>query len=269
MPRRRSKFFTVLVLDDQDQVRRLRLTARAVRVGIAALVVAGLAVALLLLGFTADRFTIAKLERELALQRAPAAETTAVGGSRYQPIDPALLAAADGQEPLAAVQRFFAAPISDWLDVPHRWPLRGWVTSEFGVRANPVTGEGEMHRGIDIAAPIGREVVAPAAGEVLHVGKQPGFGDVVVLGHGEGVTTYYGHLDQELVVLGQTLEEGQVFARSGNSGQSTGPHLHYEVRRFGVPVDPRPYLPEMGQAPVEALSPPPPAAIMADEPTPE
>ncbi len=249
MTRRRSKFYTLLVLDDAGRVRRLRLQASTLRAALAGLGVAGFLMALLLLVFVSDRFTIAGLERQLQGPEPVAAPQTTTA-PEYETIDPTLLAqASERREAAQPVARYFSAAMSGEFDVPHRWPLRGWVTSEFGPRRNAVTGLGEMHRGIDIAATVGSEVRAPAAGTVLVAGEEPGFGEVIAIAHGQGIVTYHGHLDLAFVVVGQHVAAGRTIGRSGNTGVSTGPHLHYEVRRYGIAVDPRGYLPRLGQAP--------------------
>lgn len=123
------------------------------------------------------------------------------------------------------------------------WPVRGEISSPFGLRIHPIYRVPAFHAGIDIAVPEGTRVCAAAPGRVVTAGWEGGFGYLVVLDHGDGYTTYYGHLSRVLVQVGQFVEIGEVIALSGNTGLSTGPHLHFEVRRDGVAVDPLSLLP--------------------------
>ncbi|MCX7750425.1 MAG: M23 family metallopeptidase [Candidatus Bipolaricaulota bacterium] len=123
------------------------------------------------------------------------------------------------------------------------WPLRGEISSPFGPRIHPVYRVPSFHAGIDLAVPEGTRVCAAAPGRVVTAGWEGGFGFLVVLDHGNGYETYYGHLSRVLVQVGQYVEIGQVIALSGNTGLSTGPHLHFEVRLDGVAVDPLSLLP--------------------------
>jgi len=123
------------------------------------------------------------------------------------------------------------------------WPLKGRLTSPFGPRVHPVYGGPDFHTGIDLAVPEGSEVHAAAPGTVTWAGSRGGYGLLVVIDHGDGYSTYYGHLSRILVHVGQFVEVGQMIALSGNTGLSTGPHLHFEVRKFGEPINPLPLLP--------------------------
>jgi murein DD-endopeptidase MepM/ murein hydrolase activator NlpD len=125
---------------------------------------------------------------------------------------------------------------------PKAWPLVGPITSGFGYRVLPSTGYLEFHQGLDIGTWYGTPVLATKAGKVAHVGWRPGLGWTVVLEHEMGFTTVYGHNSWYFVDPGDTVEEGQKIALSGDSGRSTGPHLHYEIRLNDVPVDPMIYL---------------------------
>ncbi|HPC73372.1 MAG TPA: M23 family metallopeptidase [Syntrophales bacterium] len=126
---------------------------------------------------------------------------------------------------------------------PSIWPVRGWVTSEFGFRKSPFTGRREFHKGMDIAAKLGKEVVAPADGIVASVDREHGMGNTVQISHTNGLATAYGHLLKCAVRKGQVIRKGDIIGYVGNSGRSTGSHLHYTVLLNGVPVNPRPYLP--------------------------
>lgn len=123
------------------------------------------------------------------------------------------------------------------------WPVRGTISSPFGPRIHPIYGVPSFHTGIDIAVPEGTPVRAAAAGTVTFAGWHEGFGVLVVIDHGNGYESFYAHLSKLLVGAGQSVSAGDVIALSGNTGLSTGPHLHFEVRYLGTPVDPRPLLP--------------------------
>lgn len=117
-------------------------------------------------------------------------------------------------------------------------PVKGILTSGFGVRNDPFTKRRAIHNGIDIVAPPRREVVASGAGIVTRAGRMPGLGNAVYVSHGFGLTTRYGHLSKVLVEPGQKVERGVVLGQVGNTGRATGYHLHYEVHRDGEPVNP-------------------------------
>ena len=124
------------------------------------------------------------------------------------------------------------------------WPLEGEVTSPFGWRIHPVFGTKQHHNGIDIDVPEGTIVHAAAPGTVRQIYNDPeGYGTALVLEHADGYLTVYGHLSSVLVSVGQYVEVGQPVAESGNTGVSTGPHLHFEVRHGEFPIDPQRYLP--------------------------
>lgn len=126
---------------------------------------------------------------------------------------------------------------------PFVWPARGTISSPFGPRIHPIYRVSSFHAGIDLVLPEGTRVYAAAPGRIVTAGWEGGYGLLVVLDHGDGYSTYYGHLSQLLVSVGQFVEIGQTIARSGNTGLSTGPHLHFEIRRDGTPVDPLLLLP--------------------------
>lgn len=112
------------------------------------------------------------------------------------------------------------------------------ISSRFGWRQDPLTGESSFHKGIDIAVAYGHEVTAAAGGTVAFAGVQGGYGQTVIVDHADGRQTRYAHLSEQFVKAGDRVAEGQVLAKSGNSGRSTGPHLHFEMRVAGRPVDP-------------------------------
>lgn len=125
---------------------------------------------------------------------------------------------------------------------PTRLPTLGYVTSDYGVRISPFDSRRKMHEGLDIANRFGADVIAPANGLVSFVGNKSGYGKVVILDHGNGIETYFAHLSRFNVKPGSRIKRGNIIAFVGNSGHSTGPHLHYEVRANGLPVDPCWYI---------------------------
>jgi murein DD-endopeptidase MepM/ murein hydrolase activator NlpD len=126
---------------------------------------------------------------------------------------------------------------------PSVWPVVGKLESGFGGRRNPFGGNSyEFHSGQDIDAAMGDPVVAGASGKVTFVGCQNGYGQLVVIDHGGGLTTRYGHLSHIDVTQGQTVERSQFIGRVGSTGRATGPHLHYEIRINDEPVNPLQYL---------------------------
>lgn len=125
---------------------------------------------------------------------------------------------------------------------PSIWPVKGWVTSDFGYRRSPFNRRADFHRGIDIAAQWGTPILAPSDGVVTFAGRKGGYGNTVILDHGFGITTHYGHTSQILVQEGQKVIRGGQIAHIGTTGHSTGPHLHYEIHVDGVPVDPMKYI---------------------------
>lgn len=142
------------------------------------------------------------------------------------------------------------ATITDWASIagaPTLWPVIGPISSSFGEREDPFNGEGAFHSGVDISALFGTPVHATADGMVISAGNETGYGRVVVLDHGNGIETLYGHLSGFAVTVGQLVQQGQVIAYVGMSGRTTGPHLHYEVRIHNTPVNPHRYLRETMQ----------------------
>lgn len=145
-------------------------------------------------------------------------------------------------ESLRALERLISRAGKALASLPSRWPVRGAVNSEFGGRQSPWTKSGEFHGGIDIAADRGTPVLAPAAGTVSFAGTHAEYGLTVMLDHGEDLRTIYGHLAKVSVALGQQIARGGELGRTGNSGRSSGPHLHYEILVNGRPVNPRAYF---------------------------
>lgn len=143
---------------------------------------------------------------------------------------------------LQALIEYFEDKRSMYTATPRSWPVRGWVTSPFGNRTSPFSGILKFHEGIDIAAQTGTPVVAPADGVVIKAGFGTGYGNMVEISHGYGMRTLYAHNSRLNVKAGQKVKRGDVIAYVGDSGSSTGPHLHYEVRINNIPVNPIRYL---------------------------
>ena len=137
------------------------------------------------------------------------------------------------------------ATTADWLRMaaaPTMWPVEGPVTGSFGERIDPFNGEGAFHTGVDISTAYGQSVIAPVDGVVVFAGENGGYGRLLILEHGHGISTRYGHLAGFATAAGQDVRRGDVIGYVGRSGRSTGPHLHYEVRINDVPVNPHKYM---------------------------
>lgn len=148
---------------------------------------------------------------------------------------------------IGQVDRFLATKKSLVSDMPEMAPLFGRMTSTFGTRRWRRSGHSENHQGVDIAVPRGTPVYAPAEGVVTHASWQGDYGNMVELDHGTGYTTRFGHLSQMDVEVGDRVMKGQIIGEVGSTGRSTGPHLHYEVRFNGTPVDPIDYLDKLSE----------------------
>lgn len=190
-------------------------------------------------------------------------ETPGVGGGAEEGRVPLLKAGSDalvevishGLDQLhreVSVREKSLRKLTDYLEerrsllnsTPTIWPVKGWLTSDFGYRISPFTGRREMHEGVDISAPVGTPVVASAVGIVAFSGNLAGHGNVVFIEHGHGFATFYGHNSKNVVVEGQRVKRGQVIAFVGATGLATGPHLHFGVQLHGEWVDPRRYIVE-------------------------
>jgi murein DD-endopeptidase MepM/ murein hydrolase activator NlpD len=137
------------------------------------------------------------------------------------------------------------ATTADWIranSAPNVWPVEGQVTGSFGERIDPFNGEGAFHSGVDIGSTYGKQIIAPADGVVIATETLGGYGKIIMMDHGSGISTRYGHLSGFAVTPGQRVQRGDVIGYVGESGRSTGPHLHYEVRINGTPVNPYKYL---------------------------
>ena len=127
--------------------------------------------------------------------------------------------------------------------LPSGRPVKtGYISSEFGFRRDPFNGNMRMHKGLDFAGPIGTDIYAVAGGVVSFVGEKPGYGNVVEVDHGDGLVSRYAHLNATSAKQGTVIKKGELVAWLGNTGRSTGPHLHLEVLKQGEQVNPRDYL---------------------------
>jgi murein DD-endopeptidase MepM/ murein hydrolase activator NlpD len=162
----------------------------------------------------------------------------------------------DGESSVSAVEQTTAAlenelrQIKDVFDrnqvklssTPSGWPVRGYITDGFGSRRNPFGGGYESHAGLDIATNHGTAIEATADGMVIFAGMYGGYGNVVVIDHGYGITTRFGHMSKIEVQVGQHVTRGKVIGAVGSTGRSTAPHCHYEVRLHDRPVNPLNYI---------------------------
>jgi murein DD-endopeptidase MepM/ murein hydrolase activator NlpD len=151
-------------------------------------------------------------------------------------------AALKQESSLQMLIEYFEDKRSLYAATPSTWPVRGWVTSHFGNRTSPFSGILKFHEGMDIAAQTGTPVAAPADGVVIKAGFGTGYGNVVEISHGYGIRTLFAHNSRLNVKVGQRVKRGDVIAYVGDSGSSTGPHLHYEVRLNNLPVNPSRYM---------------------------
>ena len=126
---------------------------------------------------------------------------------------------------------------------PSIWPVKGMITSHYGNRADPFNGEAELHLGVDISALFGTQVHSPADGKIIYAQRKAAYGNLIIIDHGNGLTTRLGHLSRFNVQVGQRIHKNDVVGYVGTSGRSTAPHLHYEVRLNDRPINPRNYLP--------------------------
>ncbi len=186
-----------------------------------------------------------------------------VGGSDPEDLDPTTMLEQDYQELVRDMhveineidhashnqQRSFSTIFSQLegkrnllAATPSIRPLKGWVSSRFGYRESPFTGRREFHRGLDIATHAGSPIIAPADGLVTFSGRKGLMGNMVTIEHGFGMVTRYGHAQKLLKKKGKRVKRGETIALVGNTGRSTGPHLHYEVRLNGVAVNPVNYF---------------------------
>ena len=185
------------------------------------------------------------------LPETPSEEPQArIDAGSHEPLIAALQRSAKQLGEVAASQERSLSKIAGQLEskrahlaaTPAIWPAKGWLTSRFGTRTSPFTNQKQFHAGIDIAGERGTDVVAPAQGKVVFSGSRGPLGKSVIIDHGYGVRTQYGHSDDIYVKTGETVQRGQRIASLGNSGRSTGPHLHYVVEVKGKAVNPLDYI---------------------------
>ncbi|HEY0838700.1 MAG TPA: M23 family metallopeptidase [Vulgatibacter sp.] len=189
-------------------------------------------------------------ERNLAIGPLDAPERGGAGeplgghdvGLLDEKLDSLVDEAVRSERSLAELQRYFEDQKSLLASTPSIWPARGWVTSDFGTRLDPYTAHSVMHKGLDIANRDGSPVFAPADGVIVFAGTEGGYGKLLVVDHGYGVKTRFGHLSEVTAKVGQKVKRGEQIAAMGNTGRSTGPHLHYEVRVNGIPENPRKFI---------------------------
>jgi murein DD-endopeptidase MepM/ murein hydrolase activator NlpD len=151
-------------------------------------------------------------------------------------------AAESGEQRLATLVEHLESQTARLAATPSIAPAKGWVTSQFGYRQSPFTGRREFHRGIDIAAREGTPILSPADGRVRFVGEDRSLGKSVIIKHGYGVETVYGHLSEAHVAAGDRIKRGERLGLMGSTGRSTGPHLHYQINVNGSPVSPQNYM---------------------------
>lgn len=132
-----------------------------------------------------------------------------------------------------------------WASMPSIWPTKGWITSGFGPRRRPIRGGTTFHKGIDIAAPPGTPILSPGDGIVTYSGYKAGLGRAVMVDHGYGVVSVYGHNSSNYVKKGDRVKRGEIIGSVGRTGLATGSHLHYQIEVDGVPVDPMRYIQRM------------------------
>jgi murein DD-endopeptidase MepM/ murein hydrolase activator NlpD len=149
----------------------------------------------------------------------------------------------DRGEKLGVLDSFFMDDRLARKTVPTTMPVTGgYYSSNYGYRLDPITGHSEFHTGVDIVAGIGTKVMAAAGGVVSYSGTMPEYGNVVDVDHDNGLTSRYAHLSKRLVKAGDVVMKGQLIALVGNTGRTTGPHLHFEVREKGIPLNPNKFL---------------------------
>jgi murein DD-endopeptidase MepM/ murein hydrolase activator NlpD len=176
-------------------------------------------------------------ELSLALSRAGG---LGLGASLFGPLTAEAGVAVDASSSNASLDETInAAPAAFFAPTPLATaPMPGRLSAGFGWRTDPIDGQRRFHNGLDLALPVGQDVPTARAGAVAFAGELPGYGLTVVVKHDDRVSTRYAHLSEILVAPGEVVDAGQSIARSGASGRTTGPHLHFEVLEGGQPVDP-------------------------------
>jgi len=146
------------------------------------------------------------------------------------------------EEELTNLGEYLAEQSALLSATPSIIPVKGWITSVFGSRVDPFTKKIERHEGLDISSRMGTPIIAPADGVVTFAGNKPGYGLMLSIDHGYGITTVYGHNSKIFVAQGARVKRGMPISAMGSTGHSTGPHLHYEVRVNGIPVNPKKFI---------------------------
>ncbi len=169
------------------------------------------------------------------------------GGARPD-VDGMIRRATELSANFRAVSDTLARNVERMANLPSIMPTAGWLTSQFSKsRFHPILHTTRAHEGVDVVAPMGSPIVAPAAGRVIQAGREQGYGLMVKIDHGNGLVSVYAHAKRLVVSSGQRVVRGQMIATVGNSGLSTGPHLHYELWRNGKPVDPLTFVMPAGK----------------------
>jgi murein DD-endopeptidase MepM/ murein hydrolase activator NlpD len=180
----------------------------------------------------------------------------AIGGSKIDYPTAALLGAtktdvklmkdrtSEMEEHFSMFEEIARQRATTWRITPNIWPVKGNITSHYGERLDPFSGDEENHLGLDISALYGAQVRAPADGKVIYAQRLAAYGNLLIIDHGNGLTTRYGHLSRFIANVGQKVKRNEVVALVGNTGRTTAPHLHYEVRLNDRPRNPRDYLPK-------------------------
>jgi len=253
-----DKKYSILILPEQGtRIRRLALSQKTIRYSLTVgIVLAG--VAALLLGdylwmklhrreteevIQKQLFSLYDQTKEIQTLLAQWKE---LRGKIQASLPPERRAPVNGHESVKGLENYLSS-LQDHLkemiaSIPTELPSPGRVSSGIGMRPSPWDGKAEFHSGLDIPNPIGTPVYAPADGVVDFVGHSNGNGQTVLLDHGRGIITQYAHLSKANVKKGEVVRKGQQIANVGNTGKSSGPHLHYEVRVNGVSIDPRRHL---------------------------
>jgi murein DD-endopeptidase MepM/ murein hydrolase activator NlpD len=251
-----EKRYSILILTPRDaRVRRLNFSRRSVGVALS-----GMAIVLLLGSWLLGNFLWAQIRvalKKTQFQREDLArlkeQSDAIEAllANWQGLREKIDVAVPPDRRISGKSRIAIAALQQNLDslqtelermiasIPTEWPATGRITSGIGDRVSPITGKIEFHAGLDIPNPQGTPVYAPGDGTVEAAREMNGNGRTVVLNHGQGITTQFLHLSKIDVNPGQQVHKGQKIAEVGSTGQSTSPHLHYEVRVNGTPIDPR------------------------------
>jgi murein DD-endopeptidase MepM/ murein hydrolase activator NlpD len=182
------------------------------------------------------------ISEENRIRAGIAADEKTMIADAHRQVDSLMNEAVSRQKSFASLLALLKEKKSIMAATPSLWPVKGWVTSEFGPRISPFGGEREFHRGIDIATKFGQAIQAPADGVVAEVTYQNDVGRTILIDHGHGLSTFYAHLSKAAVHPGTPIRKGDRIGYVGNTGRSTGSHLHYSVMLNGVAVNPRKYL---------------------------